>query len=284
VILRCIPTPVERIWGSLPGPGGMPVGEIWWLAGTMKCDTALADLQDGSEAGTVSSLASAGRLPRRGAYPLVVKTLHTSQRLSIQVHPGACGEADCKAETWIFLSAGGPDPVLAGLAPGCLPEDFLGSPPPERLESLLVHWRVDAGDSLHLPPGTVHALGGGYEVLEIQTCCDITYRLDDWGRLDPDGRPRELHVERAMACIDRGGSGPRPGRAGSDPDTAGAGYRITRAGRGILEMPAGSVLFLTGGTAAGGAVSAPACLLACDGGGRLAIDGEGYLTVLEEHA
>lgn len=284
MILRCTPALVERIWGSLPGPCGTPVGEIWWLSGTKACNTGLADLGEGMGAGSVASLAASGRLPCRGSYPLTVKTLHTAERLSIQVHPGACGEAESKAETWVFLAAGGSDHVLAGLASGCSPEEFLAAQPPERLEDLLVHWQVNAGDSLHLPPGTVHSLGGGYEVLEIQTCCDITYRLHDWGRLGSDGLPRELHVERAMASIDRSGSGPRLARAGSDPDTSGAGYRITRVGRGCLDMPAGAILFLSGGTASGGAVSAPACLLACDGGGTLAVEGEGYLTVLEEHA
>src|SRR5207249_9398183 len=65
------------------------------------------------------------------------------------------------------------------------------------------------GDCVYLPAGTVHAIGAGLMIFEVQQTSDITYRLHDWNRVDPKtGRPRELHVEKALACIDFG-SGPR---------------------------------------------------------------------------
>src|SRR5205814_6351318 len=70
-------------------------------------------------------------------------------------------------------------------------------------EELLHHFEPKVGDCLFLPAGIVHAIGGGLMVFEVQQTSDITFRLHDWGRVDPKtGRPRELHVEQALACID----------------------------------------------------------------------------------
>jgi mannose-6-phosphate isomerase len=251
VVLKAVPKPVERIWGGLRGEDG-PVGELWWLYDDETGSTAL-ESPGGGEAVSLRSLSG-----RR--FPVLVKTLHTSMLLSVQVHPGAGGGAG-KAETWAVLRASPDAFAYAGLAPGEDPEGLLraigrGDPGPS-----LARLPLAAGDVLHLPPGTVHALGPGLTVLEVQENNDITYRMYDWGRTGPDGRPRKLHLDEAMGAIS-GGSRPFPRRPGRGA-VRGPGYDLRPAEPGELDLPPWSAVFLPEG---GGGTGE---LLLLPGGGRL---------------
>lgn len=129
---------------------------------------------------------------------LLLKYLFTSEKLSIQVHPDdsaarAQGLPRGKDEAWLVLAAE-PDSTLGlGLreptAPGGLREAALDGSIEE-----LVDWRpVRAGDCIYSPAGTIHAIGAGVSLVEVQQNCDLTYRLYDYGR------PRELHLDEALA-------------------------------------------------------------------------------------
>jgi mannose-6-phosphate isomerase len=96
-----------------------------------------------------------------------------------------------------------------------------------RLEELLHTFEAHAGDVIFVPAGTVHAIGGGIVLYELQEYSDVTYRLYDYGRLQANGQPRELHVERGLAVMHAGPSAATPAAALElPPDTGLVGYRV----------------------------------------------------------
>jgi len=137
-----------------------------------------------------------------GEQPLLTKFLFTSERLSIQVHPNdeqarARGLARGKTECWYILDAE-PDATL-GLGPTRpVSSDELRSAALDGSIEDLMNWRpVRSGDFFLVPAGTIHAIGGGISLLEFQQNSDATYRLYDYGR------PRELHLDDAIAVANR---------------------------------------------------------------------------------
>jgi mannose-6-phosphate isomerase len=134
-----------------------------------------------------------------GADPdLMVKYLFTSERLSIQVHPNdadaqARGHKCGKDEAWIVLAAEPGATVALGTVRPVSREELRAAALDGNIEELM-HWqRVKAGDAIYSPAGTVHAIGAGLTILEIQQNVDLTYRLYDYGR------PRELHLDDGIA-------------------------------------------------------------------------------------
>ncbi|MCA8972354.1 MAG: hypothetical protein KDC95_21380 [Planctomycetes bacterium] len=143
-----------------------------------------------------------------GRFPLMLKLLDATQRLSLQVHPDDelarsldVGDTG-KTEAWVVLEARKGAELVRG---------FHGSA--ERLVDAARHGRVEErmldhvfahrGDVIEIPPGTVHAVGAGYVLYEIQQNSDITLRLYDWGRVGDDGRPREVHLDAGLRAISR---------------------------------------------------------------------------------
>lgn len=148
-------------------------------------------------------LGSLGTLPG-GGFPLLVKFLDAEEDLSVQVHPTPeyvrehPGTA-VKTETWYVLHAR-PDAVMyAGLAPGIDGETFAREARAGRVVEHLRTIPARVGDCLHLPTGTIHALGRGVTVAEFQVPSDTTFRIWDWpDRYDRPGR--DLHVDEALRC------------------------------------------------------------------------------------
>lgn len=141
-------------------------------------------------------------------FPLLVKFLDASDRLSVQVHPDdrRARQFDPaengKTEAWVILDAA-PDSLLwLGLLPGTTAETLRARLADNSVERVLHAVSVQAGDCVFVPAGTVHAIGEGILLAEIQQSSDLTFRLYDWGRLGSDGRPRPLHIEQALSCID----------------------------------------------------------------------------------
>jgi len=141
-------------------------------------------------------------------FPLLLKFLDACDRLSLQVHPNDAqaevmrpGERG-KTEAWYILE-GAPDAaVYAGLLPGTTLEMLVEALKVGDVEQVLRRIPVKRGDCLLIPAGTVHAIGAGVLLLEVQQASDITYRLHDWGWVDASGKPRELHLSEAFDCID----------------------------------------------------------------------------------
>ena len=142
-----------------------------------------------------------------GRFPLLIKYLDARENLSVQVHPRPRDDAPdteqpgVKHEGWYVLSAEPGAALYVGLRDAVTPDELRTAANTPRSAELLKRREVRAGDCLYLPSGTPHALGGGILVAEIQTPSDVTYRLYDWQRVGLDGRPRELHIEHALANV-----------------------------------------------------------------------------------
>lgn len=149
-----------------------------------------------------------GRHAGTPQFPLLIKYLDAHDRLSVQVHPNdeqaqayVSGEHG-KTEAWVILAAETGSCLFAGLQPGVTETELRQALSRGTVERCLHRVEVAAGDFLFIPAGTVHAIGEGIVLAEVQQTSDLTFRLFDWNRLGSDGLPRELHVEKSLACID----------------------------------------------------------------------------------
>lgn len=221
---RIEPTFSPRIWGSrslaplFPQKSNLkePIGEAW--LSDVSCRIAT-----GSFAGI--SLADAWReMPAewRGTifaeardFPLLSKFIFPTEKLSIQVHPDdayasvheetAGGRG--KTEMWHIVSAQPNASLLLGLKPGTTKESFLNALEKHTVEDLFQRHSAQAGDTFFVPAKTPHTIGPNMVVFEVQEYSDLTYRVYDYNRLDPSGKPRELHLEKALAVTNfKGGS------------------------------------------------------------------------------
>ena len=137
-----------------------------------------------------------------GDFPLLIKVIDAHEHLSVQVHPDGRDGVGAKEEAWVALADEG------AVAVGTISDDPLPAPGAwlERLERrALVAAAGDRAPSvIHVPPGTVHAILADALVWEVQTPVQVTWRLDDHGRVGLDGAPRALHLETARAVLARG--------------------------------------------------------------------------------
>lgn len=203
-----------KVWGgrrlatqmSKPLPTAQPYGESWELH-----DSSLITngAYRGASLGELTrqfgaDLVGAGNDPAAGM-PLLAKFIDAGEWLSVQVHPDDAqakdmeGEPRGKSEAWLVLHAEAGARLVIGLQAGTSRQQMKSAIQSGRLEALLVYAEVKAGDVLYIPANTVHALGPGILVYEIQQSSDTTYRLYDWGRLGLDGQPRQLHIDKGAA-------------------------------------------------------------------------------------
>ena len=143
-----------------------------------------------------------------GEFPLLIKSLDCRVPLSVQVHPDDArahdllGEPRGKTEAWVILAAGPDARIWAGLKPGITRADLERHLDAGTVADCLHSFVPRPGDCVYLPAGTVHAVGGGVLIAEVQQSSDATFRLFDWNRPGPDGKPRTLHREQSLASID----------------------------------------------------------------------------------
>lgn len=214
--LRIAPRAVARLWGRTSltplfadsATGLEPIGEVWLTHRE-------APVVEGPLVGLTLDHAwqqmppqwKGHGLQEERHFPLLAKFLFTSQSLSIQVHPDdhaaavleATGDAQGKTEMWHVVAADRDAEVYVGLRPGIGREQFCRAIANGTVVKCLQRWPVRPGDTVFLPAGTFHTCGPGLVLCEIQQYSDLTYRVFDYGRLGPDGRPRELHIEKALA-------------------------------------------------------------------------------------
>jgi mannose-6-phosphate isomerase len=217
----------ERIWGGSllrevfkrDTPQGKKIGESWELA-----DLPQAPRQRSAGAGKSKiingelagqTLEAAIRkypvqltgLPEFPLpFPLLIKFLDCGDVLSVQVHPDkpTCqrtGKGDPKTECWYIISAALGAVIYKGLKEGTTREKFERAIKEGTVERLLKKVEVKAGECHYLPAGTLHAIGAGLLIAEIQTPSDTTYRVFDWNRVDDKGKARPLHIEEAIESI-----------------------------------------------------------------------------------
>jgi mannose-6-phosphate isomerase len=142
------------------------------------------------------------------SFPWLIKLLDARDWLSVQVHPDDRqaerlwpGEGG-KTEAWFVLDADPGSRIYAGLLPGVDERRFRAAMSAGGVAECLAQFTPRPGDCLFLPAGTVHAVGGGVVMAEVQQTSDATFRLFDWNRRDASGKSRTLHIEEGMACID----------------------------------------------------------------------------------
>lgn len=141
-------------------------------------------------------------------FPLLIKYLDANDWLSLQVHPNdeQAKEYDAtengKTEAWIILDAQPDSEICAGLKPDTDRQQLSEHLQNGTIETCLNKFRVSPGDCVFVPAGTVHAIGPGIVLAEIQQQSNITFRLHDWGRVGTDGKLREIHIEESLACTD----------------------------------------------------------------------------------
>ncbi|MFG0285694.1 MAG: type I phosphomannose isomerase catalytic subunit [Phycisphaerales bacterium JB039] len=232
--LRFEPILLEKVWGGRRLerwgkilPPHVLVGESWEIADLASTDAS------GAGGGERRSVVAAGPLTgrtlgevvglwgpvllgrdraRAGAFPLLVKLLDAREHLSVQVHPSpeyaaANPGAHLKTEAWYVLEAEPGAVIYKGLREGVTPDELRRRIEAGTLVDALVAVDAIPGELHNLPSGTLHALGAGVLVAEVQTPSDTTFRLYDWSA--EYGRTgRSLHLEQALACID---FGPAPG-------------------------------------------------------------------------
>jgi mannose-6-phosphate isomerase len=150
----------------------------------------------------------AGWALERHKFPLLVKLLDANQDLSVQVHPGdeyaqehEGGELG-KTEMWYVLHADPGAEIILGVRPGLDRRTFRQALEEGRLDTVLHRLPLHTGQAVNVPAGIIHALLAGLVVTEIQQNSDTTYRVYDWGRRGPDGKPRELQIEQALDVVD----------------------------------------------------------------------------------
>ncbi len=143
-----------------------------------------------------------------GRFPLMVKIIDSNQNLSLQVHPDEIycaqqnGTCEPKTEMWYVLSAEKGAKIYVGLKSTTTRQKFLAHLNSAEMENDIQSFDSYPGDAYFIKAGRPHMIGAGNLLLEIQQNSDTTYRVYDWNRLGPDGKPRELHLDQAVACTD----------------------------------------------------------------------------------
>lgn len=226
------PRLVEKIWGgrkleTVLGkqlPPQKQIGESWELydfpPGVVEGSSGWvsAEVSNGPLAGRTlhDLLGEFGKaihgdvalVPGSGQFPILIKFLDAKEDLSVQVHPDekyAAQHADAylKSECWYIFQHEPDARILKGVVPGVGKEQFKKGIAEGTVESLINAIPVKEGQCYYLPSGTVHALGAGILVAEVQMPSDTTYRVFDFNRIDATtGKPRKLHVEQALENID----------------------------------------------------------------------------------
>ncbi|MFT5731441.1 MAG: mannose-6-phosphate isomerase [Planctomycetota bacterium] len=235
--LHLLPVLVTKVWGGdalksyvvpqtgdsgITWPEGKPIGEVWVVSDRGDQSSAVAS---GPFAGRTlqglmlserEALVGEALLGDGGSFPLLLKLLDAHANLSVQVHPddraAASFGGSSKDECWYVLDAAPRAEIFLGLAPGVDATKFADGAATPDVVDLLHRYPVVAGDGVHVPSGTVHSIGAGIAIVEVQTNSDTTYRVYDWGRVGIDGQPRETHLEESFRSIDyeRASSAPGP--------------------------------------------------------------------------
>ena len=208
---------MERIWGGRrleaefgkKLPSNKRIGESWEIVDREEAQSVVSN---GPLKGrTLHQLWTEHREEIFGSvavsprFPLLIKLLDAEEKLSLQVHPppdvAERLESEPKTEFWYVARADPGAELYVGLRRKISPADFRRSLGAGETANHLHVIKVKPGDGMFLPSGRFHAIGGGNLLVEVQQNSDTTYRVFDWNRVDDSGKPRQLHIEEALASI-----------------------------------------------------------------------------------
>ena len=203
MIYYLTPSTHRTIWGGkklevlkklLPVTDAAPLGETWEIStlpnGPSLCEGKPLEINTSVE-----------------ELPYMVKLIDTGAALSIQVHPNddyarLHENSSGKAECYIIIAAQENAILYLGMKPGVTKESFKeGIISKKNMSEYLNAFKVSPGDFFFTPPGTIHAIGAGITMAEVQQSSGITYRVWDWDRLDSNGKSRQLHIEKSLDVI-----------------------------------------------------------------------------------
>jgi len=202
---------LERVYGRTLPDATSPFGESWEIVDR---DPEQSIVTSGPMAGkSLHQLWSEHReeifgsgLPDSPRFPILIKILDARDDLSIQVHPpvdkAAALGGEPKTEMWVIAEADPLSKLYVGLRKGVTRHDFETAIANGTVEGAVHSILPQAGDSIFIPSGRLHAIGAGLLIHEIQQNSDTTYRVFDWNRTGLDGKPRALHVAESLASID----------------------------------------------------------------------------------
>jgi mannose-6-phosphate isomerase len=194
-----------------------PLGEAWMTGSEcVFADGPFKGRKLGEVWPTLPASWTGTRVDHSHAFPLLVKFIFAEEKLSVQVHPDdayaqkheAAAGGRGKTEMWYTVNARAGAEVLAGLKAGVTRESFVRAIADGTAEDALLHVPMSAGDAIFIPAGTMHTIGAGLVLCEIQQLSDITYRVYDYNRRDANGKARELHIEKALEVTNFGAAFP----------------------------------------------------------------------------
>jgi mannose-6-phosphate isomerase len=216
---------MERIWGARrietefgkKLPPNVKIGESWEIVDRPEAQSIVAngplkgktlhDLWTQDRQSIFGNVAEAAR------FPLLIKLLDSHERLSLQVHPpekvASILGGEPKTEFWYVAAADSGAELFLGFREPITRDQFEKALHEGTAADYVHKVRVNTGDSVFLPAGRLHAVGAGNLLIEIQQNSDTTYRVFDWNRVDDKGKPRQLHIEQALQCIDFDDAQPR---------------------------------------------------------------------------
>lgn len=183
--IKLSPQRLTKIWGE----------ELWTFSS-----------YPGNESTVLNGKFAGMKLSELGNFPLLIKFIHCQEDLSIQVHPNDYyakkldGEVNGKNECWYVLEASPGAKLVLGHKLET-PETFQNALETGQLEKYLNYVKVKPGDFFYVPAGTLHSLGKGISLVEVQQSSDLTYRVYDWNRCDEKGKKRPLHIEKALQVL-----------------------------------------------------------------------------------
>lgn len=182
-----------------------PCAESWELSFHKDGMTRVTDGRTLAEAVTSADVGTAGE--KFENFPVLIKFIDAKADLSVQVHPSddyALKHENSygKTEMWYIVEAEAGAGIYLGFKESITKDEFSAAIREKRLTELLNFFEVKSGDCFFIPSGTIHAIGKGCLICEIQQNSNLTYRVYDYGRVDKFGKERELHIDKALAVTD----------------------------------------------------------------------------------
>jgi len=267
---------------SAPLPGDGPIGEAWVLSDRTDHQSLIANGPlKGQTLGQVMEQFREqlmGKLHSRFLrFPLLLKFLDAHEMLSVQVHPSddpselIPAGVKAKTEAWVVIDAEKGSQIYAGLKSGTTAGGLRKSLDDGTIADHLVGIAPKPGDAVFIPAGTVHTLGNDVVVFVVQQNSDVTFRLYDWGHIDPETKePRPLQVDQAFSCIEFGASDSGLVAPRVETTTPVKRERLFDCHAFLLWRVLGQDQFIVGATAE------PRVLVGIDGSGEIMHDGTPY--------